>query len=234
MPVRVVAPDQHDLLVVVGQPRELRAEARAERRDADRALDVHVVELQVRPDVHEQRALVALDLHLMGIQRGHLHPARHERPAVHRDDPLEVWRLGPEPGDRLRHELVLLRDRQRRVVLLLEADRRADLHVHARAAAHRAAEVRRPHLAVVGQRQQALVHRAEDRPRPARSTARSVRATSPTNRLSPLSTAHGSGLRAVSISRKAVCSGRWPGVCSARTSSEPSRSSQPSSNGSCS
>ena len=40
--------------------------------------------------------------------------------------------------------------------------------------------------------------------------------------------------RAVSISANAVCSGRWPGVCSARTVSAPSSSSQPSSNGSCS
>ena len=66
------------------------------------------------------------------------------------------------------------------------------------------------------------------------STARSGRAMSPTNRLSPVSTAHGSPPRSVSKSANAVCSGRWPGVCSARTRSEPSSSSQPSSNGSCS
>ena len=66
------------------------------------------------------------------------------------------------------------------------------------------------------------------------STARSGRAMSPTNSVSPVSTAHGSGPRAVSISANAVCSGRWPGVCSARTRTRPSSSSQPSSNGSCS
>ena len=66
------------------------------------------------------------------------------------------------------------------------------------------------------------------------STARSGRATSPTNRLSPESTAQGaSSPRAVSSSRNAVCSGLCPGVCSARTRSAPSSSSQPSSNGSC-
>ena len=44
------------------------------------------------------------------------------------------------------------------------------------------------------------------------STARSGRAMSPTNRLSPLSTAHGSRAPlGASISAKAVCSGRWPG-----------------------
>ncbi len=66
------------------------------------------------------------------------------------------------------------------------------------------------------------------------STARSGRAMSPTNSESPVSTAHGSSPRAVSISANAVCSGRCPGVCSARTTTEPSSSSQPSSNGSCS
>ena len=65
------------------------------------------------------------------------------------------------------------------------------------------------------------------------STARSGRAMSPTNSESPVSTAHGSSPRAVSISANAVCSGRCPGVCSARTTTEPSASSQPSSNGSC-
>src|SRR3954454_7035987 len=64
------------------------------------------------------------------------------------------------------------------------------------------------------------------------STARSGRAMSPTNSVSPVSTAQGSSERAVSMSANAVCSGRWPGVCSARTFSAPSPSSQPSSNGS--
>ena len=43
---------------------------------------------------------------------------------------------------------------------------------------------------------------------------------SPTNSVSPVSTAHGSSLRAVSMSANAVCSGRCPGVCSARTVSD--------------
>ena len=64
------------------------------------------------------------------------------------------------------------------------------------------------------------------------STARSGRAMSPTNSVSPLRTAHGSSARAVSMSANAVCSGRCPGVCSARTDTAPSSSSQPSSNGS--
>ena len=64
------------------------------------------------------------------------------------------------------------------------------------------------------------------------STARSGRAMSPTKSVSPVSTAQGSSPRSVSISANAVCSGRWPGVWSARTRTLPSSSSQPSSNGS--
>ena len=64
------------------------------------------------------------------------------------------------------------------------------------------------------------------------STARSGRAMSPTNNVSPLSTAHGSGPRSLSISANAVCSGRWPGVYSAFTVTVPSSSSHPSSIGS--
>ena len=66
------------------------------------------------------------------------------------------------------------------------------------------------------------------------STARSGRATSLTNSVSPVSTAQGRPERAVSTSANAVCSGRCPGVCRARTFSVPSSSSHPSSNGSCS
>ena len=65
------------------------------------------------------------------------------------------------------------------------------------------------------------------------STARSGRAMSPTNSVSPVSTAHGSGPRAVSISANAVCSGGGR-ACAARARDAPSSSSQPSSNGSCS
>ena len=66
------------------------------------------------------------------------------------------------------------------------------------------------------------------------STARSGRAMSPTNSESPVSTAHGSAPRAVSISANAVCSGRCPGVCTARTITDPNDSSHPSSNAECS
>ena len=71
-------------------------------------------------------------------------------------------------------------------------------------------------------------------PAPSRgSTARSGRATSPTKRESPVRTAQGSPPRSASRSRKEVCSGRCPGVCTASISTSPRRRRQPSANASC-
>ena len=54
---------------------------------------------------------------------------------------------------------------EQRVVAALVADRRRDLQVHAGPAAERPAEMPRPHLAHLRERQQLLVERAEDPPR---------------------------------------------------------------------
>ena len=62
--VVVVAADEHDLVVAVGDPRQLGAEAGPHRRVADGAGDVGVVELQVGAHVDEQGALGALDVDL--------------------------------------------------------------------------------------------------------------------------------------------------------------------------
>ena len=104
----------------------------------------------------------ALLLDLPRRERQQLDPVGEQRPAVELDDRLEVRRLRPEPGQRGRDELVLVGDRQRRVVALLEPDRGRDLQVHARAAAHRAAEVPRPHLDVVAEPEQLALQRRED------------------------------------------------------------------------
>ena len=79
-----------------------------------------------------------LSCDLVRIERRRLDAGRDERSAVDLDDALEVRRLRPELRERLRDELVLVVDRERGVVPLLVADRRADLHVHPGAAAHRA------------------------------------------------------------------------------------------------
>ena len=57
---------------------------------------------------------------------------------------------------------------------------------------------------------------------------------SPTNSVSPVSSAQGSGERDESTRAKAVCSGLCPGVWIASMLIAPSSSVQPSSNGSCS
>ena len=59
--VLVVAADEHDRLVGLGQPGELGAEARAARGDADGAGDVRLVELELGAHVDDERA-VALGL----------------------------------------------------------------------------------------------------------------------------------------------------------------------------
>ncbi len=72
--------------------------------------DVHVVELQVGAHVDEQRAFVALELHLVRRTAAcALDSARQQRAAVERDDLLEVGRLRAELGDRLRDELAARR-----------------------------------------------------------------------------------------------------------------------------
>ena len=160
--VVVVAADEDDLLLAVGQPRQLGAEPGVEHRDRDRARDVRVVVLLIGADVDEQRAVAALLLDLARRERKQLHAVGEQRALVELDDRLEVRRLRTELGERLLDELVLVGDRQRRVVRALEADGRGDLHVHARAAAHRAAEVAGPDLDLGRQHEQLVVERAED------------------------------------------------------------------------
>ena len=221
--VLVVAADEHERLPGLRDPGELGAEAGAARGDAHGARDVRLVELQLGAHVDDQRAVRAGLLDLARRERVGVDALDHERAAVERDDRAEVRRLGAERGGRRGDELVAVADLQERLAGALEADRRGDLQVHARAAAERAAEVAGPHLARLGEVQQRVVQRAEDVARALRLvTARSGRAMSPTNSESPVRTAHGWSLRAVSVSANAVCSGRCPGVCSARTTSEPS------------
>ena len=117
-------------------------------------------------------------LDLARRQRQHLDADGQQLAAVQRDDVLEVRRLRPEPGERLLDELVLVLDRERRVGRALVADRRGDLHVHPGAAAHRAAEVPGPHLALAAAASaacRAASGRSRARPRPSRSPGRAAR-----------------------------------------------------------
>jgi hypothetical protein len=136
---------------------------------------VGVVELLVRPHVDEHRPVGPLLLDLARRQRQQLDAVGEQRPAIEVDDDAEVRRLRAEAVQRVLDELVLVRDRQHRVVPALEADRGRHLHVHPRAAAHRAAEVTGPDLDVLAQREQLAVQRPEDPPRPLGLLDRQVR-----------------------------------------------------------
>jgi hypothetical protein len=111
---------------------------------------VRVVELLIGAHVDDHRAVGPVLLDLARGERHQLDAVREQRAAVEVDDRLEVRRLRAEVGERLLDELVLVGDRQRRVVRALEADRGGDLHVHRRAAAHRPAKVAGPDLHVRG------------------------------------------------------------------------------------
>ena len=140
-----------------------------------RPRDVPVVELQVGAGVDQQGAPLAVLVNLARRERVRLHAVAPERAAVERHDPLEVRRLGAEPADDLVDELVFVVDAQGGVVRPLEPDRGGHLEVHARASAHRAAEVARPNLDLGGQRQQPLVQRAVDRARAVHLVDREIR-----------------------------------------------------------
>ena len=138
----------------------------------------------------------------------------HERPAVERDDVLEVRRLRAERrGRRARRTRPRRRSAAAPGARARSRSSTTTLRSMPGPAAQRAAEVAGPDLGRVGQREELArcSERKMSRAPSSLSTARSGRAMSPTNSVSPVSTAHGSSLRAVSISANAVCSGRWPG-----------------------
>ena len=174
--VLVVAADEHERLPRLRDPGELGAEAGAARGDAHGARDVRLVELQLGAHVDDQRAVRAGLVDLARGERVRVDALDHERAAVERDDRAEVRRLGTERGRRRGDELVAVPDLQERLACALEADRRGDLQVHARAAAERAAEVAGPHLARLGEVQQRVVERAEDVARALRLVHGEIRA----------------------------------------------------------
>ena len=79
-----------------------------------------------------------------------------KRTAVEGDDALEVRRLRRQIARERPHERFLVRARREAVEAALEADGRARLLAHPGAAAERAADVARPDLGEVAEREQAL------------------------------------------------------------------------------
>ena len=157
-----VAAHEHDLLPALGDPRQLRAEPRLDRRVRHRLRDVRLVELERGADVHHERARALLHLELARSQGVRVDPLSRQRPAVDVDDRLEVRRLGRERARRPLDEAVLVLLLQQLVVAALEPDRGGDLHVHPGAPAQGAAEMPGPHLDAVGEAEQLLVQGAKD------------------------------------------------------------------------
>ena len=195
--VLVVAADEHDLAGRGRRPRRASCRSRrgppgcrprpgcARRRTAGRCGRRR----RARPRAASSstwRGGQRLDVDAAGVQRA----------AVERDDRLEVRRLRRQRArSRARRTRPRRPRRSRSLWRALVADRRGDLHVHPGPAAQRAAEVPGPDLA--RRRAASAACRAASgtcraRPR-SLSTARSGRAMSPTNSVSPVSTAHGSG-----------------------------------------
>ena len=233
--VVVVAADEHHVLPRSATQASLVPKPARSAGDADRAGDVRLVELE-RPCARRRparRRATALDL--ARRERVGLDAVAGSGPRLSSTMRWKFGGCGPSAGER---GVARTRPRprsQQRVVRALVADRRRHLEVHPRPAAQRAAEVAGPDLDSPGSASSLLVQRAVDRrarPPPCRPPGRAGRCRRRTaSRRSAPPTARRRG--SCRCSRNAVCSGRCPGVCSARTRTAPSSSSQPSSNGSC-
>ena len=123
-----------------------------------------VVSHRVAP-VEQGRARVESRLHRGGQERLDGGRLGEERAAVEGDDALEVRGLRRQALRQRADEGLFVLAREEAVEAPLEADRRARLLAHPRAAAERAADVPGPDLSEVPERQQAL-DRGIEAPRP--------------------------------------------------------------------
>ena len=235
--VLVVAPDEHERLA--GLRPATRAWSRSPARRAvmlTRARDVRLVELQLGAHVDDERALVAGLLDLARRERVRVDGLLDQRAAVERDDRAEVRRLRPERRDRALDELVLVGDLQQLLVRALEADRRGDLQVHARPAAHasrRGGRARPRSCRAASAAAPPASGRCRARPPPCRRRGRAARCrrrTACRRSAPPTAPRRARGRRA-----RTPCARAGGRACAARARpASPSSSSQPSSNGSCS
>ena len=196
--VLVVAADEHDGLLGLGQPRELGAEPRAARGDAQRAGDVRLVELQLGAHVDDERPVVLGLLDLARAERVRLDGLLDERAAVERDDVLEVRRLRAQRRRGPLDELVLVGDLQQRPGCA-RSNPMVEETLRSMPGPPHSEPPRCPgHTSTVSGRLMSLSLSEWKMPRApsSLSTARSGRAMSPTNSVSPLRTAHGSSDRA--------------------------------------
>ena len=191
-------PTNTTLLLAVGQPGEPRAEAGVEHRDRDRAGDVRVVELLVGAHVDDQRP-VRRGAARPGAARaaGARRPSVSSGPRLSVDDRREVRRLRAELGQRLRRRT---RPRRRSPAsgcarARSRSWRRSSCPSRARRTSSRRGGRARPRRGRAGSSSCSCSERKMPRAPSDFSIARSGRATSSTNSVSPVSTAHGSSPR---------------------------------------
>ena len=218
----------------VGEPRELAAEAGSQHGDANGARDVRLIELPLGADVDEQRAGASLPAPPDGGERMRLDGVADSSPRLSATmfSKFGGWgpRLASACSTKASSSVIC------RTSLCACSNPIVEETLRSMPGPPHIDPPRCPgQTSTSGGSDSNLPcsERKISRAPSSFSTARSGRATSPTNSVSPVSTAHGSSPpRLVSTSRNAVCSGRCPGVCSARIRSAPISSSQPSSNGS--
>ena len=160
--VAVGGGDDDQLGVVGDDLGDLGREAGVVGGGADRAGDVGLVELLVGARVDRDGAGGDRRLEPARGQRRRRADRLDQRAAVERDDVLDVGRPVAERGDRVLDELGLVGEASARLWRRSKPIVEEVLRSIAGAAAERAAEVPRPDLDLVGQRQQPLVQGAED------------------------------------------------------------------------
>ena len=232
----VVAADQDDLLLAVGHPRELGAEARAQHRDRDRAGDVRLVELEVGAHVDQQRALAALRSTWRGASGRSSTPAVSSGPRLSSTIALKFGGCGPSSASARSTKSSSSSIVQQLVVAPLVADRRATTFMSIPGPPHIDPPRWPGQTSVSGgsASRRSCSERKMPRAPSSLSTARSGRAMSPTNSVSPVSTAHGSAPRCGVDERERGVLWAVARACASRGRvTQPSSSSQPSSNGSC-
>ncbi len=234
--VLVVAPDQHDLLGAVGDPRQLRAEPRLHGRDRHRlragAPRRTGARCARRPPAPRPRCFCST---WRGVSGCASTPSRSSGPRLMS---TTAWKFGGWGGsDAVARSTKRSSSSSRSRSLCRRSNPIVEETFMSMPGppAQGAAEVPGPDLDAVGRAAAAARAASGRSPRApsSLSTARSGRAMSPTNRVSPVSTAHGSrAARRVDQARTPCARAGGRACACARTHTAPSASSQPSSNGS--
>ena len=184
---------------------------------------VGLVELEVGAHVHDQRAVGAAAASTWrGVSGWASTPSARSGPRLSVDDALEVRRLRPEPGERALRRSVLVVDSASSGVVARARSRSSSDDLHGpcpgrRTASRRGGPARPRTSRAAPAAARAASGRCRARPPPAVDGEVGAGDVADEERVAGQ---HRPRLRrraSVSISANAVCSGRWPGVCIART-----------------